>query len=74
MFQEAQDDILWAGTAVETKGIFAGILNIFAQIKTELRFNEETRKEYRRRISVRSSEWIRILGQVSETITDKTGG
>ncbi len=72
--QEARDDILGAGTAVETKGIFAGILNIFAQIKTELRFNEETRKEYRRRISVRSSEWIRILGQVSEAITDKTEG
>lgn len=72
--QEAQDDILGAGTAVETKGIFAGILNIFAHIKTELRYNEETRKEYRRRISVRSSEWIRILGQVSEAITDKTGG
>lgn len=74
VFQEAQDDILGAGTAVETKGIFAGILNIFAHIKTELRYNEETRKEYRRRISVRSSEWIRILGQVSEAITDKTGG
>lgn len=74
VIQEAQDDILGTGTAVETKGIFAGILNIFAQIKTELRFNEETRKEYRRRISVRSSEWIRILGQVSEAITDKTDG
>ncbi len=72
--QEAQDDILGAGTAVETKRIFAGILDIFAQIKTELRYNEETRKEYRRRISVRSSAWIRILGQVSEAITDKTGG
>lgn len=72
--QEAQDDILGAGTAVETKSIFAGILDIFAQIKTELRYNEETRKEYRRRISVRSSAWIRILGQVSEAITDKTGG
>lgn len=74
VIQEAQDDILGTGTAVETKGIFAGILNIFAQIKTELRFNEETRKEYRRRISVRSSEWIRILGQVSDAITDKLGG
>lgn len=74
LIQEVQDDILGTGTAVETKGIFAGILNIFAQIKPELRFNEETRKEYRRRISVRSSEWIRILGQVSDAITGKSGG
>ena len=62
------------GMSVETKGILAGILNIFAKIKTDLKFNEETRKEYRRKISVRSSEWIGILGDVAEEITRKTGG
>lgn len=63
-----------AGISVETKGILAGILDIFAKIKTDLKFNEETRKEYRRKISVRSSEWIGILGDVAEEVARKTGG
>ncbi|RKJ65320.1 hypothetical protein [Roseburia sp. 1XD42-69] len=56
------------------KDIFAGILNIFAKIKTDLKYNEETRKEYRKRISVRSSEWIGILGCVAEEISKKKEG
>lgn len=63
-----------SGMGVETKGIFAGLLNVFAQIKTDLKFNEESRKEYRKKISVRSSEWIGILGHMAEKITVKTGG
>lgn len=62
------------GISVETKGIFAGVLNLLAKIKTDLKFNEETRKEYRRKISVRSSEWIGILGDVADEITMKAGG
>lgn len=62
------------GMSAEPGGIFAGILNIFAKIKTDLKFNEETRKEYRRKISVRSSEWIGILRRVSEKITRKAEG
>ncbi len=42
--------------SVGTKGILAGILDVFDKIKTELKFNEETRKEYRRKISTRTSE------------------
>ena len=57
---------LEAGLGMETKGILAGLLNVLAQIKTDLKYNEETRKEYRRKISVRSSEWIGILGYVAE--------
>lgn len=63
-----------AGIKVQNGGIFKGILNIFANIKADLKFNEETRKEYRRKISIRSSEWIRILGCVSEKIAGNTGG
>lgn len=63
-----------AGIKVQNSGIFKGILNIFANIKADLKFNEETRKEYRRKISIRSSEWIRILGCVSEKIAGNTGG
>lgn len=70
--QESTAASLETGISVGTKGIFAGILNIFAKIKTDLKFNEETRKEYRKKISVRSSEWITILGQVAEAIARKT--
>ena len=72
--QEIGTASLETGMSVGTKGILAGILNIFAKIKTDLKFNEETRKEYRRKISVRSSEWIGILGQVAEEIARKTDG
>ncbi len=65
---------LESGMGTETKGVFAGLLNIFAQIKTDLKYNEETRKEYRKKISVRSSEWIGILGHVAEKITMKADG
>lgn len=72
--QEAVAASFEAGMSVENKGILASILNIFAKIKTDLKFNEETRKEYRRKISVRSSEWIGILGHVAEEITKKAEG
>lgn len=72
--QEAEAASLETGMSVDTKGLLAGILSIFAKIKTDLKFNEETRKEYRRKISVRSSEWVDILGYVAEKITDKTEG
>lgn len=62
------------GMSIETGGILAGILNVFAKIKADLKLNEETRKEYRKKISIRSSEWIGILRQVAEKITEKTGG
>lgn len=72
--RESMAASLETGISVGTKGIFAGILNIFAKIKTDLKFNEETRKEYRKKISIRSSEWITILGQVAEAIARKTVG
>lgn len=72
--QEVEAASAESGMSVETKGLLAGILNIFAKIKTDLKLNEETRKEYRRKISVRSSEWIGILGEVAEEITENTDG
>lgn len=72
--QELEMASLETGMAVETKGILAGILNVFAKIKADLKYNEETRKEYRRKISVRSSEWIGILGSVAEEIAEKADG
>lgn len=62
-----------AGAAAETPGILR-VLHIFAKIKADLKYNEEVRKEYRKKISVRSSEWIEVLRSVSKEIVGKTGG
>lgn len=72
--QELEAASLETGVSAGTKGILAGILNIFAKIKTDLKYNEETRKEYRKKISVRSSEWIGILGNVAKEIAKKSDG
>lgn len=74
IFQDNEVFSAETGVSAETGGILAGILNIFAKIKTDLKFNEETRKEYRKKISIRSSEWIGILGYVTEEIANKTDG
>lgn len=72
--QEAEGLCAEVGASAEVKGIFTNILGLFGQIKTNLKFNEETRKEYRRKINVCTSEWIKILGLVSEEITKQTQG
>lgn len=63
-----------AGVSAENKGILAGIMGLFVKIKADLKYNEETRKEYRQKISVRSSEWIGILGHIADQIAQNTGG
>lgn len=72
--QESESAALGMGISVGNKGIFSGILKVFAEIKTDLKYNEEVRKEYRRKISVRSSEWIRLLRCVSEEIAAGSDG
>lgn len=72
--QEAQTSAASMGMSVGANGLLAGLFRMFAKIKTDLKFNEETRKEYRRKISVRSSEWIEILDQVAGRIADKLDG
>lgn len=62
-----------AGANAETPGIFQ-VLKVFARIKADLKFNEEIRKEYRKEISIRSSEWMELLRGLSEEIVGKTGG
>lgn len=73
IFREEESASLETGASAETPGIL-NILKLFARLKTDLKFNEETRKEYRKKISVRSSEWIKMLEQVTEKISQKTGG
>lgn len=70
--QEVEGISLEGEASAGVKWSLASILSIFAKIKTDLKYNEETRQEYRRKIRIRSSEWIRILGTVADKITDKT--
>lgn len=72
--REMDEFALEAGFSSETPGILGSILKLFAKINADLKFNEETRKEYRKKISNRSSEWVRLLGLVSEEIVRKRGG
>lgn len=72
--QEIEAASMETGISIETKGIFANILNIFSEIKTDLKLNEEVRKEYHKKISIRFSEWIKILGHVSDEIARHENG
>lgn len=71
---EKVDGSIETGIKAETPSIISGILKIFANVKADLKYNEETRKEYRKKISVRSSDWIRMLSMVSDKIKEKTDG
>lgn len=59
---------------VETPALITVILKAFAKIKADLKLSEETRVEYRKKISVHLSEWIALLRYVAEKIEKKTGG
>ena len=74
VLQEMKSSSVEGGVSAETPGFLANFLQFFAKIKADLKFNEETRKEYRRKISARSSEWIGILGSFAEKIAGKTDG
>ncbi len=71
--QEVEAASLEEGASVGT-GIFANIFSVFAKIKMDLKYNEESRKEYRKRIRIRSSEWIEILAGISEKIAGHNDG
>ena len=62
------------GMGLETPEFLNAILKVFAKLKADLKFNEEIRREYRQKISIRSSEWIGLLRQVPEEIRRKTEG
>lgn len=72
--QESEGILAEAGSSAETPGIFTRIFKVFAKIKMDLKYSEETRREYRRKISVRSSEWIGMLNRIAEEIAENAGG
>lgn len=72
--KEEETAAVETGVSVTTPKIFAKMLKIFAKIKADLKFNEEIRTEYRKKISVHSSEWMKLLQEVAEEIEEKTEG
>lgn len=71
---ELETALIETGISAETTGILSHILNVFAKIKADLKYNEETRIEYRKKISVRSGEWMKLLRNVSEEIQTQSNG
>lgn len=72
-YKEAVENSVEAGIEAETPKIL-GVLKTFIKIKADLKYNEETRIEYRKKMTVRTSEWMNMLNSVAEEIVSKTGG
>lgn len=71
---EQEEVSVEAGMSGQTPKILGNLLKIFAKLKADLKYNEETRSEYRKKISVRSSEWVKLLSDVSEQIQAQCSG
>ena len=72
-YKEAVENSVEAGIEAETPKILS-ILKTFIKIKADLKYNEETRVEYRKKINVRTSEWMNMLNFVAEEIAKKKDG
>ena len=59
---------------VKTPNLLLNILQVLANIKTDLKYSAEKRTEYRKSVSHRSSEWLFMLRQISDEITSKLAG
>lgn len=59
---------------IEAKPGFLNILNLFASVKSDLKYNETQRDTHRKKVISRSSEWIKLLKQLSDIITNKLDG
>lgn len=73
-YTDSTESSLETGAEASTPKVLSGMLRLFATVKANLKFNEESRLEYRQKISARSSEWIELLEKVSENIKERTEG
>ena len=63
-----------AETKIETPSFLSSIINIFLNGKADLRFNTETRTEYREIIRQRAGNWLSMLNTIADKITEKLDG
>lgn len=62
------------GATIKIPGILGSVFELFTKVKTDLKYNEEVRKEYRKVISIRSSDWISLLKYIAVRIAEKLEG
>ena len=70
----AIDFLAEAEVNVGTPSFFSNILKALARIKVDLKLNDTTRVEYRRKIKNRTSEWLEMLKEIADIIADKLQG
>ena len=62
------------GILANKKDSLTNILDIFTGIKTDLKFNEEIRKEYHKKTGNSFSKLVQILGDISDEIAKQAAG
>ena len=63
-----------AGIQAESPKFLSAILQVFANIKADLKYSEERRTTYRQKIRRYSSEWLVMLREIADEITKKLNG
>jgi energy-coupling factor transporter ATP-binding protein EcfA2 len=63
-----------AGVKAESPSFLASVLHFMASLKTDLKLGAEKRKVFRTRIDRRASEWMTVLKNIAEKITEAAHG
>jgi energy-coupling factor transporter ATP-binding protein EcfA2 len=59
---------------IEVKPSIPILLSLFTKVKSDLKYNETYRETRRKKVINRSSDWILLLKELSDIITDKLDG
>ena len=73
ILQEVGETSVQTEAAAGTPKIMA-VLQLFAKMKADLKFNEEMRKEYHKKTGNIFSKWVQILGDISDEIAKQAAG
>ena len=71
---KAVNFLIESGIKAGTPSFLKKILEAFANVKSDLRFATERREEYRRKITNRTSEWLSMIKEIADIITEKLCG
>jgi len=63
-----------SGVEAGTPSFLTKILSVFVKVKADLRFATDRREEYRRKITNRTSEWLSMMKEIADVITEKLLG
>jgi len=65
---KTSDLVTEAKAKVGTPSFLSGILDVFASVRTDLRYSTETRTKYRKKVTHRTGEWLFMLNKIADTI------